>query len=191
MIPWLCVAALAGPARTDLDGFVAARAAGAIGARLGLQVGRAGAELRRVPLDTPVCSGDRVVLTLEPASAGRLWLLNHGSSGREHLIYPDPGAPPSVRAGETVRLPARDSYVVWGPAGTEEFRVYLAGEEVGPEPTPRLTGLVFRSMRLRDIGLGPSAYIVSDVPVELAFSLHHARSCGPLPSAMLRSEEEG
>lgn len=72
-------------------------------------------------------SGECVAFQVEPNRSGYLYVMEQGSSGQWHLLYPSELLPDEsnvVRSRTPVRIPAKDCFELNGPAGQE--RVFVA-----------------------------------------------------------------
>lgn len=165
----------------------------AVGLGLRLLVSRGGGPWRRVPLDTPVCSGDAVRFEFEPKSTGPLTVFNDAPDGSLHQLYPHVGASGSVVAGTVVRLPETGTYWVVGAPGAEILRFYVgaapetvAAATATPETDnarpPALAALTFRSLDVRSLAFVPeTTWLVAAGPLAVTTALDHGVACGRLP----------
>lgn len=108
----------------------------------------------RVPSDAPLAEGDRVRLSIEPARAGYLYVIDRelyadGTAGEPYLIFPTTrtlGGDNRVEAGRLVDLPAQDDsppYFTLRRSRADQTgeslqvlitREPLEGLEIGPRP---------------------------------------------------------
>lgn len=92
-------------------------------------------------------SGEAVRLHVKPSHAAYITVIDVGTSGSKHQIYPNANDPARlVAAGETLTIPSTDTYNfnVGGPSGKELLKV-VATEDPSPvvPDQDRSKGLVF------------------------------------------------
>lgn len=98
---------------------------------------------RRVSTDHIFHSGDRIKLNLRTNRPGYLYLLNVGSSGQTHMLFPNPAAGAgmnAVKANLTYEVPVGASIRFDNTPGEETLVIMLSPEpmkEIAPTAPPR------------------------------------------------------
>ena len=135
---------------------------------------------RRVSADHVFHSGDRIKLNLRTNRPGYLYLLNTGSSGQTHLLFPNPASGAgtnAVKANLTYEVPVGASIRFDNTPGEETLLIMLSPEpmtDVAPAAPPRTATL--SSDDATRMLLGAQAKGAKDLLVE-------ADSTGPQPAS--------
>jgi len=135
---------------------------------------------RRVSADHVFRTGDRIKLNLRTNRPGYLYLLNIGSSGQTHILFPGPGAGAgtnAVKANLTYEVPVGASIRFDSTPGEETLLIMLSPEpmtDVAPAAPPRTAAL--SSDDATRMLLGAQAKGAKDLLVE-------ADTTGPQPAS--------
>jgi hypothetical protein len=101
-------------------------------------VGKDG-QRRRVTTDSVFRSGDRIKLAVQTNRSGFLYVINLGTSGRTHVLFPHPGVASgsnAVHAGQTYEVPAVGAIRFDDTPGEELVLIMLSPTPIGDARPP-------------------------------------------------------
>ncbi|MCB9762793.1 MAG: hypothetical protein H6739_23535 [Alphaproteobacteria bacterium] len=139
-------------ALSDQEAFARAEEGERFGLRLQLSLSRGGEALKPVPLNTPICEGDQLLLTAIPSETGYITILGRGSSGQLAQLHPAPCVPQATDLSDCVvapfspdtpaRLPAEGVWKVDDQKGEESLVLVVSKEPLSSKEIRRVMVLL-------------------------------------------------